>query len=463
MPFLTGLILLWLLQSTAAMATAEFSSVFPDSVNTHLESFQGQARADEILNIARVQMGNDPSLCLIYLEEAIQYAESIHYPQGMARGYNGMGAIHNMIGNNATGLEYLQKSLKIYKKIDDLAGQAKTLQNISTMQSTLGLYEKSLATSNLTLKLRQEIGDEMEIAKSLIALAINHRDLENNSKALEFANQGVELRRKLSDSRGLAISLTSLGTIQVKLRMYEAAFTSHNEAVAIAREFGDSYHLGTTLCNLGMAYISKKDWAAAIITGQEALLVCDDIGVVILQENAHSILATAYEGMSQNDLALQHFHQAKRINDKIYSDSVTQKISVLTAQFDLAQNRNRLLVLERDHATTKLILAQEKNQRNLYLVGFSISLPLALLAFVLYRRSVFAHQKVVQSSVELQAAMEKMKLLQGLIPICASCKCVRDDKGYWHQVEAYVSDHSEAKFSHGICPQCKEIHYGDLF
>ncbi|MBU1739931.1 MAG: PAS domain S-box protein, partial [Proteobacteria bacterium] len=56
--------------------------------------------------------------------------------------------------------------------------------------------------------------------------------------------------------------------------------------------------------------------------------------------------------------------------------------------------------------------------------------------------------------VELQEALERVKTLRGLIPICAQCKKIRDDQGYWHQVETYVRDHSEAEFSHGICPDC---------
>ena len=55
---------------------------------------------------------------------------------------------------------------------------------------------------------------------------------------------------------------------------------------------------------------------------------------------------------------------------------------------------------------------------------------------------------------ELHEGAAKVKLLSGLIPICAHCKKIRDDKGYWSQVEIYIRDHSEAVFSHGICPEC---------
>lgn len=56
--------------------------------------------------------------------------------------------------------------------------------------------------------------------------------------------------------------------------------------------------------------------------------------------------------------------------------------------------------------------------------------------------------------LELEDALDKVKQLRGLLPICASCKKIRDDQGYWTQVEVYVGKHSEAEFSHGICPDC---------
>ena len=61
--------------------------------------------------------------------------------------------------------------------------------------------------------------------------------------------------------------------------------------------------------------------------------------------------------------------------------------------------------------------------------------------------------------LELQEAMTKIKVLGGLLPICATCKKIRDDKGYWKQIEDYISDHSEAQFTHGICAECaRKIH-----
>jgi hypothetical protein len=63
---------------------------------------------------------------------------------------------------------------------------------------------------------------------------------------------------------------------------------------------------------------------------------------------------------------------------------------------------------------------------------------------------------------ELTEAANSMKVLRGLLPICASCKQIRDEKGEWGPIEIYIRERSEAKFTHGICPECKSRLYPDL-
>lgn len=75
------------------------------------------------------------------------------------------------------------------------------------------------------------------------------------------------------------------------------------------------------------------------------------------------------------------------------------------------------------------------------------------------KRSSDESKKLVE---ELRKALANVKTLTGLLPICSGCKKIRDDKGYWNQIEAYISTHSEALFSHGLCPECMERLYPDV-
>jgi len=73
--------------------------------------------------------------------------------------------------------------------------------------------------------------------------------------------------------------------------------------------------------------------------------------------------------------------------------------------------------------------------------------------------SVLNSQRV---EYDLSRANDEVKVLKGIIPICAACKKIRDDKGYWTQVESYIRSHSEAEFSHGLCPDCVKKLYPEL-
>jgi hypothetical protein len=65
--------------------------------------------------------------------------------------------------------------------------------------------------------------------------------------------------------------------------------------------------------------------------------------------------------------------------------------------------------------------------------------------------------------IELKQALREVKALSGLLPICSVCKKIRDDGGYWNQIETYISDHSTAEFSHGICPDCAKKYYPEIY
>ena len=91
---------------------------------------------------------------------------------------------------------------------------------------------------------------------------------------------------------------------------------------------------------------------------------------------------------------------------------------------------------------------------------------LGLIAFLLIavliatiRRSLDHEKKV---TAELQHSLDHIKRLSGMLPICASCKKIRNDKGYWEQIEHYIAERSETEFTHGLCPECAKRLYPEL-
>ena len=99
------------------------------------------------------------------------------------------------------------------------------------------------------------------------------------------------------------------------------------------------------------------------------------------------------------------------------------------------------------------------------LVAISVNLIIVALLFI-QRLEMIRRKKIEMERKrlirELKDALSKVKQLSGFLPICASCKKIRDDGGYWKQIEAYIKEHSEADFSHGICPDCAQKLYPDI-
>jgi hypothetical protein len=98
------------------------------------------------------------------------------------------------------------------------------------------------------------------------------------------------------------------------------------------------------------------------------------------------------------------------------------------------------------------------------LIVVSVYLVAALSFFSIqrWRESWIAGKKLMERNEELEKALTEIKQLTGIIPICAACKKIRCDEGFWHQVEVYICNHTDAEFTHGICPDCIKKLYPDL-
>lgn len=105
-------------------------------------------------------------------------------------------------------------------------------------------------------------------------------------------------------------------------------------------------------------------------------------------------------------------------------------------------------------------VTESLTERLEYLITSSVFVCIALIIplWIIIRH----FSRLEKTTERLQLAIDNIKTLEGLLPICSNCKNIRDDDGYWQQVEVYIRQHSKAKFSHSICPKCAHQLYPDL-
>ena len=91
-------------------------------------------------------------------------------------------------------------------------------------------------------------------------------------------------------------------------------------------------------------------------------------------------------------------------------------------------------------------------------IGYLLGLLSLVVGIMKWFPKLIEHQR--QNKKQLKNATDEIQILHGLLPICSSCKKIRDDKGYWTQLESYIEKHSDAHFSHGLCEDCVKELYG---
>jgi hypothetical protein len=102
-------------------------------------------------------------------------------------------------------------------------------------------------------------------------------------------------------------------------------------------------------------------------------------------------------------------------------------------------------------------------------IGVSFSAPALLvplpakIVLSMFVRLKKTEEELLLNNIALENSLSQIKTLSGLIPICCSCKKIRDDQGYWNEIEEYINEHADIQLSHGICPECTGKLYPDLF
>lgn len=114
----------------------------------------------------------------------------------------------------------------------------------------------------------------------------------------------------------------------------------------------------------------------------------------------------------------------------------------------------------------KFLIQSESNQKQMAYMTILFTVSGVILSFLIAYMAISmviqTENKLHQKNTKLKEAYDEISTLRGIIPICASCKKIRDDKGYWNQIESYIKEHSEAEFSHSICPDCLKKLYPDF-
>jgi tetratricopeptide (TPR) repeat protein len=241
------------------------------------------------------------------------------------------------------------------------------------------------------------------------------------------------------------------------------------DSVLIASERRSSVRgQARALLHLGEAYRATGERERAITALQRSLAFSRGAEQRVLALEAVAMLADVEEDAGRFADALGHLRAAQALRDTIFDQATAQRIAAMEARERSDRQARENANLRAEQADQREVIARQRTVVTLVAVSllFTVSVLVLVSHFLRRGRAREAllretNGALEQANTRLQTALSEVRTLTGLIPICAHCKKVRDDQGYWEAVETYVGSRSHATFSHSICSACGPELYGE--
>ncbi len=376
-------------------------------------------------------------------------------PWGESQGYNTLGLIEADEGRYPEALEYHLKALAIRERTGDKEGLAYTNNNLGNVHRNMGELDKALARHQQGLALKIQLGLKSSESYSHQNIGLVLFEQKDYPGALASYRRALAIREELGDRRAMGVSLNAIGQVEA-LTDPAAARLTYQRALALRREAGDERGEMATELNLGSLYQRTKDLGGAIAAYNRALALGARIDAPLLQSNALKALSEAEAARGNYPAAYRHQLQQQELRDRMFNVENSARFQRLQIANEAERRERQIQLLETEGQLRDAELTQVRTTRTaLAVISVLVIISLALL-YARYRLKHESEARLRTQAESLAEALDRVHTLKGMLPICAWCKKIRDDQGYWTQVEAYVSTRSAAEFTHSICPSCAD-------
>jgi len=374
---------------------------------------------------------------------------------GEAQGYNTLGLIEADAARYPDALDAHLKALAIREKTGDREGLAYSNNNLGNVHRNMHEYDKALARHQQGLALKIELGLKSSEAYSHQNIGLVHFEMKNYPAAREAYRKALAIREQLGDRRAMGVSLNAIGQVEAQTNP-GAALVTYQRALALRRENGDQRGEMATEANLGDVHRQLKNLPLAAAAYQRALAIGARIDAPLLHSNVLKAVAEVEAERGDYRAALQHQLQYQQARDEMFSVESASRFQRLQIANEAERQQQKIRLLETEGQLRSAELMQVRTTRTALAVIAVLVIVSLVLLWARFRLKHQSEARFRAQAESLSDALTRVQTLKGMLPICAWCKKIRDDQGYWTQVEAYISSHSAAEFTHSICPTCAD-------
>lgn len=371
-----------------------------------------QARSLLTLGVIKLDTGNYPD-AMAFCRNSLKISERTGNPKGMAAAQGTIGNVFWNMGSVEKALEHYLASLKT--KQESGAGPdilAHSYYNIGSCYLSQKKLDKAESAFEFVRGVWEASGDRAKIAFIYNNMGAIHKERNEIHKAMDCLGKALEIRLETGQKKNAAGTLGLLGDLQKQAGNLESALDFYSKSIALSEETDYKRGSAYALCQRGGVLVLLGRLPEAGESILRAMEISESIGLSNMTIDCLEEMMNLHEAKGELKEALAVARDLKARHEEHLNRENLQRIAELQVQYE----------------------TERKEQES-----------------EIYRlRNVELERK----NEELSQALEHVRRLQGMLPICSHCKKIRDDSGYWEQIESYISKHSETEFSHSICPEC---------
>jgi len=380
-------------------------------------------------------------------EEALRINSSLGDYSEVGKSYNNLGNFYSRLGQYDRAITFFLKARKSYQKAAYLEGKAWLNFSMTLLYKRLEEYKNALATIKKSLtqykKLAEIRKDSTGVMICYNQLGDIYRILGNPEKGLKYNLRALRMRQRTNSKSAIADGMTAVAQCYYELKKYDRAENYMLKALELRQKDDIIAGAETNFKYLGYIAQTRGKTKQALDYLDQGLQIARQRKQKISQSDILHKMSEIYARQSSYKKALALYEKHIAIQDTLYNMEVSKKLASYQLQHKLDEQNIKTERLEKENKIHQLKLARATIMRYFLLTGAIVFLFLIIFTIFLYKKRL------------------QIKTLKGLIPICSNCKKIRNDTGYYEQVEDYISNQSDVEFSHGLCPDCIDKLYPD--
>jgi len=385
-----------------------------------------------------------------------RHPEDKEIGQALGRALRIQGRAYQTMGQFTEAFGAYLQSKKAYEATGYLRGQAMVLSLMGNLYTALDRNEEAEASHLQAIQMAEGLGDLALQASFHIALASTYGPWNKPDAQLASIQKALDLAEKAQDTNTQINGLVNLADAYLGKKDYRATLKAAEAALRIPGIEKDPSYVAVCQVNRGIALNRLGNSAEGLKAIQDGLRQVtasqskSDIAEITGNLAEEFAFAGDYRRAYETEL------QFKILSDELKRTGNQKRIAEASAAFEFDKKQMQIEGLQREQRA-------QAYQKLFWIaagaLGFAIAGSLVFSRKKLQRVNdalADLNSQNLDLIEQLQSALTEVRTLQGLIPICAHCKKIRDDQGYWNQMESYIQTRTEAQFSHGICPDCLE-------